>query len=90
MEQVAEVYHNITALETSFTNLHTRLRMFVQCTIQNLLGADSMHQLPLDWDVSHWQEWNASITAAIDGIIHTLLASLVGHESIPKYALLTS
>ena len=74
-------------------NLHAHLQISVQCTIQNpphLLGTDIMHQLPLDWDVTHGQEWNSPLTAVTDSIIRTFLVSLVGHKSIPKCALIVS
>ena len=49
-----------------------------------------MHRLPLDWDVTDWQEWNGPLTTATDDTISSFLASLTGRESIPKHALLIS
>ena len=91
MRQVAKVCHNTTSLGTSVPNLHTRLQIFVQCTIQklpHLLGANIMHRLPLDWDACHWQEWSGPLTVAINEIIHNFLDKLIGRESLPEYALL--
>ena len=53
-----------------------------------------MHNLPLqgidNFPGQHWQEWNGPLTDEVDTIIHDFLASLVGHEDIPEYALLIS
>ena len=94
-EQLAEVRTNVTALNDGFTDLQTRLRIFTQCTIQklpHLLGADIMHNLPddfLDGD-TNWWNWNGPLTAQLDAIISSFLATLLGREDIPTYALLIS
>ena len=49
-----------------------------------------MHNLKDDYfdDGSSWWNWNGPITNSIDSIIRSFLETLVGHENLPKYALL--
>ncbi|KAL7529537.1 hypothetical protein ACHAXR_009934, partial [Thalassiosira sp. AJA248-18] len=59
-EKIAATTKNADALAAGFADLQTRLRIFKQCTIQqlpHLLGAEVMHFLPLDFDGADWRCW---------------------------------
>ena len=85
----------MNALNAGITNIPTRLRISTQYNIQklpHLLGADIMHNLPEDFLESdnNWWNWYGPLTKQIDATISKFLATLVGRESIPNYALIIS
>ena len=90
LERVAEVNDIVSKLHSNVPDLQTRMRLFTQCVITktpHLLGADIMHNLPLNFEGVHWQEWNGPLTQQIDTLIHDFLATLLGQESIPQYSM---
>ena len=57
-DQLQSLRADIDSLHANIADLHTRLKLFAQCTAQrlpHLLGADIMHSLPLDYD-GNWDE----------------------------------
>ena len=92
-KQIAEVKKNVKALEEGVPDLQTRLRIFLQCTIQklpHLLGDDIMHNLVEDYfeDGTDWWDWNGPLTKNIVDIIRSFVFNLTGREAIPIYALI--
>ena len=90
--KLSEVRSQAAALTMGIDDAHTRLRIFIQCTIQklpHLLGADIMHCLPLaTFKGENWLSWGGPLVEGIDSIIHDFLATLLGRESLPDYSLL--
>ena len=71
---------------------HTRLRIFIQCTIQklpHLLGADIMHCLPLaTFKGENWLSWGGPLVEGIDSIIHDFLATITSQQQLPSHAII--
>ena len=92
-QQVDRVIEEAHKLHQHVPDLHTRLKLFVQCTIQklpHLLGNAIMHNLPDNYDGAHWEEWYGPLTQMIDIQIKSFLAKITGRDDVPDLALFLS
>ena len=58
-KRLADVDSQTQHLHTNFSDHQTRLRCYDQCTSRKLpclLGADVMHNLPLDFNAEAWMD----------------------------------
>ena len=58
---VSDVTAELGLLSEKIPDLHTRLKIFAQYSankLTHLLGADIMHNLPLDYDPAEWEDWD--------------------------------
>jgi len=72
-EQLATVKSALQSHTTSITDLHTRLKLFSNCTIQklpHLLDSDIMHNLPPDFNNECWYNWNGHLTNGINNQLY--------------------
>ena len=75
-------------------DLHTRLKLFAQYTINklpHLLDSDVMHNHTPDFDNAQWYNWNGYLTQGIDNIIHSFFKHLLdipSSDNIPTYSTL--
>jgi hypothetical protein len=86
LEQLEQTHLQYTKLSTDITDLHTRLKLFNTCTIQklpHLLGADIMHNMPLDFDPNNWQAWSSPLVEGINNLITIFLTDLLNIQQIP-------
>jgi hypothetical protein len=93
-EQLREAEFEATQLSERISDLHTRLKLFSQCTINklpHLLDSDVMHHHTPDFDNTQWYNWNGHLTQGIDNMIRSFFHKLLDippSEEIPTYSTL--
>ena len=79
-EQLKSTNDEAKKLTERIPDLHTRLKLFSQCTINklpHLLDSDVMHNHSPAFDNDLWYNWNGHLTQGIDTIIQSFLTSLL-------------
>jgi hypothetical protein len=93
-EQLKTTDDEAKKLTERIPDLHTRLKLFSQCTINklpHLLDSDVMHNHSPDFENDLWYNWNGHLTQGIDTIIQSFLKSLLDIQppnEIPTYSTL--
>ena len=80
LKRVIEVGAETAHLHNSFFDHQTQLCCYSQCTSQKLpclLGADVMHNMPLDYNVNEWENWYGPLTESVDSLTKSFLAILL-------------
>ena len=85
-ERVAAATADAHTLTSSVSNLQTRLRLFIQCTIHklpHLLGYDVLHHLPLDYNMSgfNWEGWEGPLIDATNHLMSNFLKQLLNLDA---------